>query len=239
MQRFALLVLTVLALAIPSASRARCRMSPGDQLVVLNPRAEHGIVLLQRRPAISESDLLRGATPSVLALRQTTGCTRRCTSQGRLRELAPNLYAMTIPAVTGAYEITTAGARGTFEHAHGFTAATPITTAPTGPSIDRQMVGTGFFAPTIVLGAAAPPDAVGLVARWQDASGSSSFFMPVGTDRTRFLLFPGRCRGPLPGYTPPTPGTDLDLAFVDAEGNLSNVSRVTLRDVSLTSSFGR
>ncbi|MBN8613410.1 MAG: hypothetical protein J0L92_22645 [Deltaproteobacteria bacterium] len=220
-------------LALPETSTARCRPSPGDQLVVLNARAEHGIVLLQRRSAFSERDVITGPTPATLALRQTTGCTRRCTSQARLRELAPNLYAMTIPAVTGAYEITTAGARGTFENAHGFTAATPITTAPTGASIDRQMVGTGFFAPTIVLGAAAPPDAVGLVARWQDASGSSSFFMPVGTDRTRFLLFPGRCRGPLPGYTPPTPGTDLDLAFVDAEGNLGSVGRVTLRDVSL------
>jgi hypothetical protein len=220
-------------LVLPETSAARCRPSPGDQLVVLNPRAEHGIVLLQRRSAFSERDVLTGATPSTLTLRQTTGCTRRCTSQARLRELAPNLYAMTIPAVTGAYEITTAGARGTFENAHGFTAATPITTAPTMPSIDGQIVGTGSFAPAIVLGAAAPPGAVGLLARWRDASGSSSFFMPVATDRTRFLLSPGRCRGPLPGYTPPTPGTDLDLAFVDAEGNLGSVSRVTLRDVSL------
>ncbi len=238
MQRLMLMVLTLLALAIPSASQARCRMSPGDQLVVINPRAEHGIVLLQRRPAFSEGDVLTGATPSTLALRQTTGCTRRCTSQARLRELAPNLYAMTIPRVTGAYAITTAGARGTFENAASFTAApTAIPVAPAVPSIDRQMVGTGSFAPTIVLGAPAPAEAVGVMARWQGASGPVSFFMPASTDRARFLLFPGRCRGPLPGYTPPTPGTNLDVTFVDAQGNESAFSRVTLRDVSLGGSF--
>lgn len=225
-------------LAVPHASHARCRPSPGDQLVVITPRAEHGVVLLQRRPAFSDGDVLTGATPARVTVRRRD-CTRACTSQQTLREIAPNLYAMSAGRTTGRYDITTAGARATFENAHGFTAATPVTNAPVGPGIDRQMVGTGFFAPTIVLGQAAPAEAVGLVARWQTPTGTSSFFMPVGTDRTQFTLFPGRCRGPLPGYTHPTAGTDLDIAFVDAEGNLGNVSRVTLRDVSLGGSFGR
>jgi hypothetical protein len=221
----------LLVLLAPSASFARCRMSPGDQLVVLTPRASGRVVLLQRRPAYSEGAVLTADTPATLRLRRS-GCTSGCNSQVALRAIAPNLYALELPAAgaAGTYEITTPTARGRFERpASAASTLAPTGAAPTTPTIDRQMVGTGYFAPTVVLGAAAPATSIGVLARWQ----GSSFFMPVGTDSTRFLLFAGRCRGALPGYTPPTPGTEIEVAFVDAEGRLSPTSRVTLRDVSL------
>lgn len=219
------------ALLVPGASFARCRPSPGDQLVVITPSASHGVVLLQRRPAYFDGTVLTGDTPSTITLRRT-GCTRSCTSSVALRALAPNLYALTLPSTSpaGTYEITTEAAVGRFESAASASAATgPIGSVPASPRIEGQMVGTGFFAPEIVLAAPAPVEAVGVIARWQ----GSSFFMPVQPDRARFLLFPGRCRGPLPGFVTPTPGTPVELAFLDAEGRASATTRVTVRDVSL------
>ena len=215
---------------VPGASSARCRPSPGDQLVVITPRASHGVVLLQRRPAYSEGAVLTGDTPTTLRLRRT-GCTRRCVSNVALRALAPNLYALTVPGSSpaGSYEITTEVATGRFETASSSSPAGPIGAAPATRGIEGQMVGTGFFAPSIVLATPAPADAVGVLARWQ----GSSLFMPAQGDRTHFLLFAGRCRGPLPGFTPPDPDTDVELAFVDAEGRLSPSAHVTVRDVSL------
>jgi len=227
---FAILV-TLAVLLAPGASFARCRPSPGDQLTVLTPLASGGVVLLQRRPAYTEGTVLTGDTPTTVALRRT-GCSRNCRSQVALRAIAPNLYALELPpaAAAGTYEITTPAATGRFERpASAPSSRATIGTPPTTPSIDRQMIGTGYFAPTVVLGAAAPTEALGVLASWQ----GSSYFMPAGPDRTRFLLSPGRCRGPLPGYTQALPGTEIELAFVDAQGRLSPASRVTLRDVSL------
>lgn len=225
-----LAVLLVPVLLAPGASSARCRPSPGDQLVVITPRASHGVVLLQRRPAYSDAGVLTGDTPTTLTLRRT-GCTRGCVSNVALRAIAPNLYALTVPGSSpaGTYEITTAAATGRFESGPSSSPASPIGAAPATTGIEGQMVGTGFFAPSIVLSAPAPADAVGVLARWQ----GSSLFMPAQGDRARFLLFAGRCRGPLPGFTPPHPGTDVELVFVDAEGRLSPSAHVTLRDVSL------
>jgi hypothetical protein len=187
-------------------------------------------VLLQRRPAYSEGAVLTGDTPSSITLRRA-GCTRRCTSSVALRELAPNLYALTLPSASpaGTYELTTNATVGRFESAPGASSSGPIAAAPASARIEGQMVGTGFFAPEIVLATPAPAEAVGVLARWQ----GSSFFMPVQADRAQFLLFPGRCRGPLPGFVTPTPGTVVELAFLDAEGRVSPSSRVTVRDVSL------
>lgn len=233
MRRLALALGFLVVLVLPGPLAARCRPSTGDQLVVITPRAGHGVVLLQRVPAYADRGVITGATPATLTIRRRD-CTSGCVSQQPLREIAPNLYAMSAGRTTGHYDITTDGARGTFDNAHTFTAPTPVSVAPVGPSIDRQMVGTGFFAPTIALAAPAPADVVGLLARWQ----GSSFFMPVGsTERSHFLLFPGRCRTALPGYVPPTPGTAMEVVFVDAEGSLSPAASVTLRDVSITSDF--
>jgi hypothetical protein len=52
--------------------------------------------------------------------------------------------------------------------------------------------------------------------------------MPAGDDRARFVLLPGRRRTPLPGYVQPSPGTAVELAFVDAEGRLCPPSRATV-----------
>jgi hypothetical protein len=131
-----------------------------------------GVVLLQRRPAYSEGHVLTGDTPTTVTLRRT-GCTRGCVSNVALRALAPNLYALALPGSSpaGTYEITTQAATGRFESApSGSVATSPIASAPLGPRVEGQMVGTGFFAPEIVLATPAPAEAVGVIARWQGST---------------------------------------------------------------------
>jgi hypothetical protein len=218
-----------IVLLVPTGSRARCAMSPGDELVLLTTRAQGGVVLLQRRATRGASAVLTGDTPGTLEV-EREGCTRGCRASLTLASLAPNLYALRVPAGTapGRWQITTPAAGGTFEVGAAATTSAPRT-APATSRIDPQMAGTGFFVPAIVLSTPAPADTVGVLARWP----GSSFFMPAVGDRTRFALHPGRCRVPLPGFVRPEPRTVLELSFVDGEGRLSPTARVTLTDVSM------
>lgn len=219
-----------LVLLRPAASLARCAMSPGDELVLVTTRVQGGVVLVERRASRGPRALITGDAPATLTL-EREACTRGCRARLTLDPIAPNLYALRVPARTqaGRWRITTPGADGVVE-VGGTPAPTPgLTSAPASPRIGRQMAGTAYFVPAIELGAPAPAGAVGVLARWQ----GSSLFMAAGTDRARFLLFPGRCRTPLPGYVQPDPGTAVELFFVDAEGRLSPSSRVTIVDVSL------
>ncbi|GAB4202827.1 MAG: hypothetical protein OHK0013_16440 [Sandaracinaceae bacterium] len=224
----------VLALAFglsrPASSRASCAPSQGDELVLVTTRVQGGVVLVERRAAYGSHAVITGNAPPTLTL-EREACTRRCSARMTLDPIAPNLYALRVPARTrgGRWRITTAGASGVVEVGGAPSPAPALTSAPASPRIDRQRAGTSYVVPAIELGAPAPAGAVGLLARWQ----GSSLFMAAGTNRARFLLFPGRCRGPLPGYEQPEPGTELELFFVDAEGRLSPSSRVTVVELSL------
>ncbi|MBX7193236.1 MAG: hypothetical protein K1X94_14375 [Sandaracinaceae bacterium] len=221
--------LALALLLVPAAGHARCRMSPGDQLVLVGTRAESGVVLFERRAAYAEGTLLTGQTPDRLAIRRDA-CTSHCDAQAPLETIAPNLYALRLPrgVQPGRWRVRTQGAGGASFEVGASHARAPITARPVVTGQTPRQAGTRFFVPEIVLTAPAPADAVGVLARWQ----GSSFFMGAEDDRTHFVLSPGRCRAALPGFTMPAAGEPIELAFVDAQGRLSPTSTIAFSDPS-------
>ncbi len=221
------LVLALVAgLLVPGSLSARCRPSQGDRLEVLTPRVTSGTVLLVRRP-VWEGSTLQSEVPARLRLTRD-GCTEGCSATVALEQLATNLFALRLPRTMarGRWRVASQGARGDFE-LRGRTVTAAIAVAPAGPTVEARVAGTRYFVPGIDLATAAPADAVGLLARWP----GSSYFMAMREDRRSSSFFSGRCTSPLPGYVAPTPGTEIELFFVDASGNLSPAARVTMTDV--------
>lgn len=227
--------------ALPSAA-ARCRPSPGDELVLLTPAPEAGVLLFLRRASYRRADpLLDGPAPTSLSVRRTDTCTRGCTARLTLEPLASNLFRADVASLRrGAWTVTTPAASGAFSVPASSSSASPSSRPPSstpsptpapsplpaprfGPTAEG-VLGTMARAPLLTLTAAAPSGAVGLLARWP----GGTFFMVPSDARTSFLLSPGRCRRDLPGFTPPSVGAVLEVAFVDAAGRLSPTTRVTL-----------
>jgi hypothetical protein len=224
--RSLLLVLSLALLTVPATGHASCLGSSGDELVLVGTGPRGGVVLLVRRAAYGGSAPLTGATPTRLELRRDA-CSTACDVSAPLAALATNLYALRLPSglPTGRWQVRTAAASVSFEVSAVSASGPAISARPrVGAQSHVSLGSVPDPVPEIVLADPAPAGALGLLARWQ----GSSFFMPVRAgDRTRFVLSPGRCRAPLPGFTRPTAGSAIELAFVDSEGRSSPTSAMT------------
>lgn len=215
MPRLAAALFALLLLLPGVRADARCAPAVGYSLVRVGSGAvaPGGTVLVALEPtrARASAVTLPLATVSLRSGSSTTTATAR--------RLAANLYAFDLPSRAGHYAITPGGLAVDVEASAPAVTTPSSTPAPARPPMGEVRIGSRTTAPTLVLSAASPSDAVGALLTWDDGS----WFIAAGGS----MIGPGRCTPDLDGFDPIDAGDAVTVRFVGAGGGLSPAATFT------------
>ena len=219
----ALLALLALLLATPQHGAALC-MAP--QLVVRSGTPEGTVIVPGGSPMITVGN---GRAPggSFSARTRELELTRGGASvRARIDWIVPGLARLvpSSPLAAGVHEITEAVDRTSITVGAG--SLPPALPAPHIRSVQRTETSTirSLIVNVVAqLSAPVPAGAVFTVARWR----GGGTFAPAasGASETPLFASPGRCGSTYDGHTAPNLGTQIEIAFVDAQGQTGAWSR--------------
>jgi hypothetical protein len=218
-------------LALTSAdAHARCAQ-PEDPTDPIFAMTSPGGALFLHRVNDHQPQRIGGPPepPPTLTLRRA-GCSTRCSITVRLTQLATNLYIARLPRsmALGQWTFRTRDVERSIRVQRA--RATAPMSAPAIARLVSQRAGTRGVARSIELASDPPEGAIGVLVTWP---GSSYFSVIEGRSRSVYFA-PGRCSDRPPEYVAPTPGVQLQVAFVDALGRTSPAAQVTFVDAPVT-----